>query len=57
LEEATVAASKKTPKPGKAKPGSPDELTKAGKDGQIELAEDDLKKVSAGMAIKVWDKT
>jgi len=50
-----MAAAKKasSKSPAKGKPGSPDALAKADKPGEIELSEEDLKKVSGGMAIKV----
>jgi len=42
-------------KPAKPK-ASADKLIKPTKKGDIELTEEDLKKVSGGMAIKVSDK-
>jgi bacteriocin-like protein len=43
---------KTTKSPKKCKPGSsPDKLLKTGKDGKIELTEDELNKVSGGTAV------
>ena len=52
-----MAASKKaSSKSAKGKPGSSDALAKASKRGQIELSEEDLKKVSGGTSGKLADK-